>query len=653
MGSNLEDILKQGIAVHREGKLQEAETFYRAILKSQPMHPDANHNLGVLAVNVGKVAEALPYFKIALEENPNIEQYWVSYIEVLFQLGQVAEARQKLSQGARFGLTHGKIREIEKRLNNQLPITKAININAHIDENQLRQLISMYQNGNLKQALTLANNLKKKFTNNVTLENIIGSIHFASGNYDEAVNTYENLKQVAPNLPEIHYNLANALTGLEKYKEAKENYYKAIELRPDYADAYNNLGINYATCNEHDKAIVNFKKALGLKPDLAQAWLRLGVTFFQNDEPRNAVIVFKKTINLQPVYGEAYYNRGIALLCFDRLQEAILDFKKVAELLPENAEAYFNIGNILKNQGIYNEAISNYSKALSSRPNYTDVHINLGNTFFKLRDYRKALKHFKVVNTAQSEARCLECLYIMKEYEEYHDRLNSLARLDNKNINVAAISAFVAHQLKQDDPYGFCKNPLDFFYCGSLKNHTPNLAIFLNHLISESEKSALVWEPKDKTTVSGFQSSANTFEQGAPFSLLEKYLLKEIKKYHSRFLGENCSFMQFWPKKFKLYGWYVRLTQNGHQEAHIHPNGWVSGVVYLKTVNSKDTKNGAIELGLHGYNLPIIDKNYPRKVHHPKNGQIILFPSSLFHKTYPFIEEVDRCVIAFDLHPAN
>ena len=333
MGSNLEHILKQGIAVHREGKLQEAETFYRAILKSQPMHPDANHNLGVLAVNVGKVAEALPYFKIALEENPNIEQYWISYIEVLFQLGQVAEARQKLSQGASFGLTHGKIREIEKRFNNQLPITKTININAHIDENQLKQLISMYQQGNLKQALTLANNLKKKFTNNVTLENIIGSIHFASGNYDEAVNTYESLKQVAPNLPEIHYNLANALTGLEKYEEAKKNYYKAIELRPDYADAYNNLGINYATCNEHDKAIVNFKKALELQGDLSQAYSNLAKSYNKVSKFNESFVNVQKALSLQPDYIQAYRHFSTLLEEASDYRESIENYKKISILL--------------------------------------------------------------------------------------------------------------------------------------------------------------------------------------------------------------------------------------------------------------------------------------------------------------------------------
>ena len=52
---------------------------------------------------------------------------------------------------------------------------------------------------------------------------------------------------------------------------------------------------------------------------------------------------------------------------------------------------------------------------------------------------------------------------------------------------------------------------------------------------------------------------------------------------------------------------------------------------------------------LHGYDYPIKNKNYPQKIYQPKNGDIVLFPSSLFHRTIPVIKDVERCVIAFDL----
>ena len=70
MELTIEQLLQQGMTAHKEGDLQEAERLYRAILKSQPTHPDANHNLGVLAVSVNKIQLALPLFKNALEENP-------------------------------------------------------------------------------------------------------------------------------------------------------------------------------------------------------------------------------------------------------------------------------------------------------------------------------------------------------------------------------------------------------------------------------------------------------------------------------------------------------------------------------------------------------------------------------------------------------
>jgi hypothetical protein len=83
----------------------------------------------------------------------------------------------------------------------------------------------------------------------------------------------------------------------------------------------------------------------------------------------------------------------------------------------------------------------------------------------------------------------------------------------------------------------------------------------------------------------------------------------------------------------------VRLIKNGYQTSHIHPNGWISGVVYLKTVELDNSNEGAIEVSLHGYGLPILDENYPRKIHSPQVGDILLFPSSLFHRTVPFKED--------------
>ena len=79
----MDTTIHQAITAHKDGELQEAERLYRKILKTQPSHPDANHNLGVVALSKNRTLEALSLFKIATEANPKIEQFWISYANVL------------------------------------------------------------------------------------------------------------------------------------------------------------------------------------------------------------------------------------------------------------------------------------------------------------------------------------------------------------------------------------------------------------------------------------------------------------------------------------------------------------------------------------------------------------------------------------------
>ena len=115
MELTIDQALQQGVAAHKEGKLQDAERLYRAILKSQPNHPDANHNLGVLAVAVGKPAEAVPLFKLALGANPKVEQFWFSYLDALIKLERFDEAKLVLVEGERAGVSSEKLQVLHQQ----------------------------------------------------------------------------------------------------------------------------------------------------------------------------------------------------------------------------------------------------------------------------------------------------------------------------------------------------------------------------------------------------------------------------------------------------------------------------------------------------------------------------------------------------------
>ena len=117
MELTVDQALERGVAAHKEGKLQEAERLYRDILQTQPTHPVANHNLGVIAVAFGKNEVALPYFETAIANNAKQEQFWISYIDALIKLGEILKARGALSEGIRSGLKSDKINSLNQRLN--------------------------------------------------------------------------------------------------------------------------------------------------------------------------------------------------------------------------------------------------------------------------------------------------------------------------------------------------------------------------------------------------------------------------------------------------------------------------------------------------------------------------------------------------------
>ena len=101
MELTVDQMLQQGVAAHNAGNPQEAERLYRAILQVQPKHPDANHNLGLIAVSMGQSGVALPLFKSAIDVNPNIEQFWLSYVEALIVERQFENAKQALKKERR------------------------------------------------------------------------------------------------------------------------------------------------------------------------------------------------------------------------------------------------------------------------------------------------------------------------------------------------------------------------------------------------------------------------------------------------------------------------------------------------------------------------------------------------------------------------
>ena len=86
----------------------------------------------------------------------------------------------------------------------------------------------------------------------------------------------------------------------------------------------------------------------------------------------------------------------------------------------------------------------------------------------------------------------------------------------------------------------------------------------------------------------------------------------------------------------------------------MHPDGWVSGVYYVKLpkiiATDESGHAGWIEFG----NVPAEFRHTATrtvKAIQPKEGLLILFPSYFYHRTVPFADTQERISVAFDVLP--
>ena len=172
MELTIDQALQKAIEAHKAGQAQEADRLYTAILKAQPKHPDANHNMGVLAVGVGKVQTALSFFKTAIEANPKIEHFWLSYMDALIKLDRMADAKAVFDQAKNIGMKGDGFDQIENRLGG---IDITLTANQPTEENQIQNLMTMYGERRLDQVFFFFLKHIKKYPKNLALWNLMGA----------------------------------------------------------------------------------------------------------------------------------------------------------------------------------------------------------------------------------------------------------------------------------------------------------------------------------------------------------------------------------------------------------------------------------------------------------------------------------------------
>jgi len=310
------EALRQGIAAHRGGKLEQADFHYGAVLALDRRNFDALHLLGLVRWQQGRNEEAASLIGEALRVDSRSAEACSNLGIVLEALGRPAEAFAMYDRALAINPRYA------KALGNRGDALRALD--------RFDEALASYD-----RALAIEPDFLGALLNRgVTLR--------ALGRPAEALECYDRILATRPSFAEGYYNRGNVLDALGRYEEALASYDRALAIRADYADVWSNRGYTLNRMMRHAEALASCDKALAIDPRHAEAWTNRGTALeflYRFDE---ALTCHERALSLRPTLAQAFFSRGNVLRALGRLAEALESFDAALGLEPSSATFQFN-----------------------------------------------------------------------------------------------------------------------------------------------------------------------------------------------------------------------------------------------------------------------------------------------------------------------
>lgn len=345
----IQEAFDAAVTHYKAGQFEVAEELYRAILQLDPQHPNANYNLGLLAVQLNRAQDAANFFKAALMAAPQEEKFWLSYLEVLVSAGDQEAAQQTLALSRKHGMTlHGHV--IDRLQSPAPPVGLSA---ARAAQNPVVQKSSLQPTSAELNALQQAF-LAKDFQ---TLERLgqaavaaypdatpgwkaLSLAYFNTNRADLALTPTQRLVELAPEDAQAHANLGLMFMTLRRLPEAEACLLRAIALDPKVADTHTNLGTVRRDQNRYAEAELSYRRALVLEPNHAIAHANLGVVLSELGNYREAEGSLRTALALNPDDFAALGTLATTLVRLGRLAEAEPVLRRSLEVKPDFLGAY-------------------------------------------------------------------------------------------------------------------------------------------------------------------------------------------------------------------------------------------------------------------------------------------------------------------------
>jgi tetratricopeptide (TPR) repeat protein len=436
----INDALKCGVAAHKAGKLQEADLYYTAVLKKVPNHPDANHNIGLLALSVGEIEKAISFFEKALSASPNIAQFWISLCNTLISqkkfdavMGLLKKAKQsQLDNQSLLKLCEKSFKAIKQPealfLENLIFFSIVLRENEKYDEAIQTVKIGLQsfpRNSDLYALLShcyiLKNDIAEALRNHKISKGLNSKNHIAEWNEVRILIKKKNFKKALCRAKLAYKRNPHDISGMSllgvcyisngKRKVGIEHLNKALIKNPTSFEALISRGIANLSFGDSNTAYKDLKLANQLRPNHTEVLRFLAPILMQKKDFMEANEMFINLCSKEPKVEEHFMSAGICNEELGRPLDALKLFTKASTINPKYFKAYYYTGLTYQKLCKYNQAIESYEQALTIEPNQVDCHNNLGVCLHEIGYNEKAIDKFKTaLNLDPGYFRAYYCL---------------------------------------------------------------------------------------------------------------------------------------------------------------------------------------------------------------------------------------------------
>ena len=272
----------------------------------------------------------------------------------------------------------------------------------------------------------------------------------------------------------------------------------------------------------------------------------------------------EKSLLLAPDNVETLILAGSILFSRNLLKEANDIYLKALKLSPDNVTILSNLGHLSTITNSVDQAFKYLNRAIEIDPEHNFSKNILAGIYKTNNDYAKAKELYLESKEPNWEENVLECLYLEECFDDFKE---FLIKNSDKLIESRTASALINHAnycLNEHYEHHFCNDQLS--YIKTIKCHKNH---DINNLNSDllNEINNYSYDLKKQIFIkNGVQSLGNLFSLEIDvFKNFQNLILKEYDKYFASFENSSDVFINKYPKKPKLMGWFVKISKNTYQ----------------------------------------------------------------------------------------